>query len=136
MPVSQISVFTESRPGHLLRVLDVIKAAGVSLRGYSVSDTGDYGIARFIVDRPQDAASALKDEGFACNINDVMCLELEDRPGVLARTLEVLSDSGINISYSYSLISTYIVIGCNDVESLEGLLAGSGVRILAQDDLA
>lgn len=135
MPVSQISVFTESRPGHLLRVLEVFKAANVSLRGYSVSDTGDYGIARFVVDQPTCAVEALKSEGFACNFNDVICLELEDQPGVLARTLEVISNTGANISYSYSLISTYIVIGCSDIDALEAALAESGVRVLTQDDL-
>ena len=52
MSVSQISVFLESKPGHLRRVLDSFEEAGVSVRGYSASDTGDYGIVRFIVDDP------------------------------------------------------------------------------------
>ena len=50
MSVQQISVFLESRPGHLRRVLDAFEDAHVSVRGYSASDTGDYGIVRFIVD--------------------------------------------------------------------------------------
>ena len=52
MSVSQISVFIESEPGHLVRVLDSFVEAGVNVRGYSASDTGDYGIVRFIVDNP------------------------------------------------------------------------------------
>ncbi|MEG0477712.1 MAG: amino acid-binding protein, partial [Raoultibacter sp.] len=50
MSVSQISVFLESRPGHLRRVLDLFEAAAVSVRGYCASDTGDYGVVRFVVD--------------------------------------------------------------------------------------
>ena len=46
MSVQQISVFLESRPGHLRRVLDAFEDAHVSVRGYSASDTGDYGIER------------------------------------------------------------------------------------------
>ena len=35
MSVSQLSVFLESKPGHLRRVLDSFEEAGVSVRGYS-----------------------------------------------------------------------------------------------------
>lgn len=41
MSVSQISVFIESEPGHLVRVLDSFVEAGVNVRGYSASDTGE-----------------------------------------------------------------------------------------------
>ena len=54
MSVQQISVFVESKPGHLSRVVDAFTQANVSVRGYSASDTGDYGIVRFVVDDPLD----------------------------------------------------------------------------------
>ena len=60
MSVSQISVFIESEPGHLVRVLDSFVEAGVNVRGYSASDTGDYGIVRFIVDNPDAALAVLR----------------------------------------------------------------------------
>ena len=59
MGVSQISVFIESRPGHMSRVLESFNEARVSVRGYSASDTGDYGIVRFIVDDPDKALSGV-----------------------------------------------------------------------------
>ncbi len=40
MTVSQISVFANSRPGHMNRVLDLFEGAGVSVRGFSAADTG------------------------------------------------------------------------------------------------
>ena len=40
MSVRQVSVFLESRPGHLRRVLDAFEDADVNVRGYSASDTG------------------------------------------------------------------------------------------------
>ena len=57
MSVQQISVFLESQPGHLRRVLDAFEDAHAHVRGYSASDTGDYGIVRFIVDDPLRAHS-------------------------------------------------------------------------------
>ena len=78
MTVSQISVFSNRRPGHMNRVLDLFEGAGVSVRGFSAADTGEYGILRFIVDRPEAAMEALKDAGCACVVSPVICLKLVD----------------------------------------------------------
>lgn len=59
MSIQQISVFVENRPGHLQRILALFSEKDINVRGYSCSDTGDYGIARFIVDKPEKALSVL-----------------------------------------------------------------------------
>ena len=41
MSIRQISVFVQSKPGHLKRNLDLFQEAGISVRGFSCSDTGD-----------------------------------------------------------------------------------------------
>lgn len=51
MAVAQLSVFIESKVGHLKRVLEVFVENDISVKGYALSDTGDYGIARFVVDK-------------------------------------------------------------------------------------
>lgn len=136
MPVSQISVFTESRPGHLLRVLNAMKDAGISVRGYAVSDTGDYGIARFVVDKPKEAADALKQSGFACNLTEAVCVQLEERPGAFAEVLTFVNDANINISYSYSLVGSKVVMGCIDVNALEEALLLKNAKVVSQNELA
>ena len=136
MTVSQISVFTESKPGHLLKVLKTFQAADVNVRGYAVSDTGEYGIARFIVDRPEEATAALREAGAAYTITQVLCLKLADKPGELARIMGVLADCDINISYSYSMISTYIILNVSDVEAVKALLQDEPVDLVSQKDIA
>ena len=42
MTVSQISVFANSRPGHMNRVLDLFEGAGVSVRGFSAAEAGRF----------------------------------------------------------------------------------------------
>lgn len=120
MTVSQISVFANSRPGHMNRVLDLFEGAGVSVRGFSAADTGEYGILRFIVDRPEAAMEALKDAGCACVVSPVICLKLVDTPGELSRVMGVLAKCGINVVYSYSMISTYIVLSTSEPERAPG----------------
>lgn len=135
MTVSQISVFTESKPGHLVRVLKTMEEAGVNVRGYAVSDTGDYGIARFIVDRPEEAEKALAASGAAFTTTQVLCLKLIDKPGELARVMGVLAECGINITYSYSMISTYIVLNASDIEHVKSVLADQPVQLVSQSDI-
>lgn len=136
MTVSQISVFTESKPGHLLKVLKTFQAADVNVRGYAVSDTGEYGIARFIVDKPEEATAALREAGAAYTTTQVLCLKLADKPGELARIMGVLADCGINISYSYSMISTFIILNVTDVEAVKALLQDEPVDLVSQKDIA
>lgn len=135
MSIKQISVFVESKPGHLKRNLDIFQDAGISVRGYSCSDTGDYGIARFIVDEPERALAVLQDRGSAVTLTDVVCAEMIDEPGELARVFGILADANINITYSYSLIETYIAFRVDDPDFAEELLVKDGVRIITQDDL-
>ncbi len=135
MSVQQISVFVESKPGHLVRVLQAVEQAKVSVRGYSASDTGDYGIVRFVVDDPTRALDVLKEMGCAAKITDVLCLKLEDTPGELARVIDILSSCGINVQYSYSLVHTYIAMYVEDIAQAEALLASKPVELISQSDL-
>lgn len=135
MSVRQISVFLESRPGHMRRVLDSFEDAGVSVRGFSASDTGDYGIVRFVVDNPDLALKILEEQGAACALTDVLCVRLDDVPGELARVMGVMADCNINVTYSYSLISTYIALSVKDIERAEKLLENEPVELVTQEDL-
>lgn len=135
MSIKQISVFVQSKPGHLKQNLDIFQEVGISVRGFSCSDTGDYGIARFIVDDPERGLAVLKDRGAAVTLTDVVCVELVDKPGELARVFGVLADAGINITYIYSLIATYIAFRVDDPASAEELLRKEGVRIITQEEL-
>ncbi|MEG0071021.1 MAG: amino acid-binding protein [Raoultibacter sp.] len=135
MSVSQISVFLESQPGHLCRVLNLFESANVSVRGYCASDTGDYGIVRFIVDNPDSALEVLKNAGLAVTVVDMLCLKLEDKPGELARVAGVIAECGINVTYSYSLISTYVALRVGDIAAAEKLLSEKPIVFLTQDEL-
>lgn len=136
MSIKQISVFVENRPGHLQRILALFAEKDINVRGYSCSDTGDYGIARFIVDKPEKALSVLAERDVAATSSDVICLVLKDEPGELERVFGLMAESGVNISYSYSLISTYIAFKVNDLDKAEEYLTEQGISLINQNDLA
>jgi len=134
--VKQLSVFIENKAGRVSEVTDVLGDAGVNIRGFSVSDTVDYGIVRLIVDDPAKGHQALSDAGFTVKENDVICLDLPDHPGGLAGVLKVVSGAGVNIEYVYSLISTYVVINVADIDRAVALLEGKPVRLVSQEEIA
>lgn len=136
MSIKQISVFVENRPGHLQRILALFTEKDINVRGYSCSDTGDYGIARFIVDKPEKALSVLAERDVAATSSDVVCLVLKDEPGELERVFGLMTESGVNVSYSYSLISTYIAFKVNDPDKAEEYLTEQGISLINQNDLA
>jgi len=135
MNVMQLSVFIENKAGRVSEVTDVLGSAGVNIRGFSVSDTADYGIVRLVVDNPQAGHKALSDAGFTVKESAVVCIDLPDKPGGLAGVLKIVSDAGVNIEYVYSLIGTYVVINVADVERAEAMLAGKPVTLVTQEDI-
>jgi hypothetical protein len=134
--VKQLSVFIENKAGRVSEVTGILGQVGVNIRGFSVSDTADYGIIRLVVDDPEAGMKALKDAGFTVKETDVICVHLPDTPGGLAGVLKVVSDAGVNIEYVYSLISTFVVINVADADRALELLRNQPVQLVSQEEIA
>ena len=134
--VRQLSVFIENKAGRVSEVTGILGDAGINIRGFSVSDTADYGILRLILDKPDEALVLLKKAGFTVRETDVIAIDLPDVPGGLAGVLKIVSDAGVNIEYVYSLVSTYVVLNVADADAALRLLEGKPVRLVSQDELA
>ena len=134
--VKQLSVFIENKAGRVSEVTDTLGQAGVSIRGFSVSDTADYGIIRLVLDDPERGREVLHEGGFAVKVSEVLCIDLPDVPGGLASVLKVVSDAGVNIEYVYSLISTYVVINVADIDRATALLKDKPVVLVSQEVIA
>lgn len=136
MSIYQISVFTQSQPGHLLRILNILAEEELNVRGFSCSDSGDFGIARFVLDEPQKALDILQAKGFAAAMTEILVFELHDTPGELQSVVSLLANDGLNIVYSYSLISTCVAIRVKEVDRAKKLLQDNGVALVTQETLA
>ncbi len=102
MFVQQISVFVENKPGRMAKVASCLAENSINLQAMSIADTTDFGILRFIVDRPEDAMAALKAKGFTVRLTDVIAVPLTHSPGSLARVMNVLDENGIGVEYMYA----------------------------------
>jgi len=105
MLVKQISVFLENKEGRVAQVTQILSDSKINIRALSIADTTEFGILRLIVDKPEKAEEALKEEGFTVSITEVIAISIEDAPGGLAKALELLHENKISVEYIYAFIS-------------------------------
>jgi hypothetical protein len=102
MKITQLSVFVENAPGHVLAPCRVLANAGVNLRALSLADTNNFGILRMIVSDWRQGAKALEGAGFLVKATEVLAVEVPDRPAGLSQVLAALDGSSVNIEYMYA----------------------------------
>ena len=90
MFIKQLSVFIENREGRLEQVLTTLKQNNINIVSLSLADTSDYGLLRLIVANPEQAAQALKEDGFSAMLTDVVAIKLEHHVGQLQKLLDVV----------------------------------------------
>ncbi|MCA1950819.1 MAG: ACT domain-containing protein [Treponema sp.] len=102
MQIRQISVFLENTAGRLAEVTKVLANAKVNIRAISIADTADFGILRLIVDQVDTAMEALSKAGLTARTTDVLAVEIDDKPGSLAKVMELFQSTKVNIEYLYA----------------------------------
>jgi hypothetical protein len=105
MFVKQLSMFIENRSGRLAAACNALARKKINILALSLADTADFGILRLIVSDPDDGHLALKGAGFTVITNDVLAVQVEDKPGGLAAILDVLQKAKINVEYMYAFSS-------------------------------
>ena len=60
MTIQQVSIFLENKPETLSELTDVLAKNNINMRALSLADASDFGIARIIVDNPDEVAEVLK----------------------------------------------------------------------------
>lgn len=129
MPIKQLTVFLENQTGRLAEVTRILKERNINLQGFSTTEARDYGILRLVVSDTEMGSQALKEAGFTTHLADVICVEVEDRPGELYRILDVLASEGINIDYIYVIAGTKIVLNVTDIAATEEVLRENNIKL-------
>lgn len=113
MPIAkQLSVFMENKPGRLSGICSTLGDAGVNIYAMSVHDTVDHAIVRLVVDNPTKALLLLEEEGVYIVTQDVVVLEIENKPGVISAIAKKLFHADTNIEYAYCTATKSQEFGC------------------------
>ena len=140
MQVQQISIFLENRVGRLQEVTDLLAENDINIRALSLADTSDFGILRLIVNKPEQTIRMLREGGFTVRENEVIAVEVEDRPGGLARTLELFSRAGISVEYMYAFVerktaNAVMIFRVELISRAVKTLQDAGISLLSNDEV-
>ena len=124
----QLSVSMENTPGQLGRLCRVLAQSGVNIRGVSVADASDVSIIRLVVNDPKAAQKALRDAGLCVVAQNVLIVDLQDKPGALEEMAFRLGEAGINVHYVYGTADggkggARLVLGVTEVDRAKQVLA-------------
>jgi hypothetical protein len=98
---TQLAVFLANRPGALARVCEALANAEINIHALATSDTVDHTVVRMVVSDPTKALMLLGEAGVLALETEVLTIETESQPGVLAKIAERLAEAEINIEYAY-----------------------------------
>lgn len=138
MTVHQLSVFVENKSGTLLKILELLKEAGIQLIASTISDTVEYGIYRIFCSEPQRAYETLKKAGIAANISEVFAITLDNQPGRAAEAIRLFTEAGIGISYLYSFLlggKGILVFRTDQAEKTREVILSGKLNYVEEKDL-
>ena len=141
MFIKQISVFLENRPGTLRELTALLGENGIDIRELSVADTQNFGIVRMILRSEvlEKTMALLKQSGYTARENRVICAEIPDEAGGLAKLLGVIEDAGLSVEYMYSFRrnaagNVLMVLRLSDQEKGCQVLQDAGVIVHTQEE--
>ena len=140
MTLEQVSVFVQNKPGRLSKVTHTLGDAGVNIRALTMAEVGDFGIIRMIIEDTESAVKALKDGGITAKITEVLGIEMDNKPGSLARIADVFGDGGVNIEYAYAFVTkdpkrAVLVTRVDDMGKALELLNEAGIKTIGPEEV-
>jgi hypothetical protein len=143
MPVQQVSVFLDNRPGTLSKLIDYLDRFRIKIFALSIADAGDFGLVRIITEDAGKATKILEDATFNLakskkNIEVTVILTTEKDK--ISRIAKILEDNDLNIEYAYSAAihidgKFALVLRVDDLEKAERILEKNDVTILSLDEV-
>src|SRR5437879_10524826 len=103
--MKEFKVFVADKPGELARVTEALSGAAVNIRAIASEAKHDNSFLRVVTSDVQTTEKALSTAGLKYDLNDILDLELLDRPGELAKVARRLARAGINVHSIYILAS-------------------------------
>jgi hypothetical protein len=133
-----LAVFVENKPGQTARVTRILGDAGVNLDWLTIASTGSFGVMKFLVDKRDEAMTALKAKGLMVSTLEVLAVEVDNKPGELQRVADLLSRHNLNLDNCSGFVANsraILVIEVHDVAQAEEVLKKQGLRLLTQDEM-
>lgn len=120
MPVQQVSVILDNRPGQLAKLVALLNKEDITTKAIAAASVAEDSTVRLIVNDPLKAATILESFSFKYELDPVLVVEVPCHPGGMNAIVKPLSEADINIHYIYTTIErlgkeTILIIGVDDI---------------------
>jgi hypothetical protein len=121
-----LTIDIENTPGALAEVASAVSDAGVNLAAATCIGSGERAELHILVPHPEAVRHALAIAHLAVSRErEVVVVDVEDRPGVLADAARKVAQAGINVELVYIATRNRVVFGAADLDALRSVLDGA-----------
>jgi hypothetical protein len=118
----QFSVMVENKRGALAQVCSKLAEKAVNILALMVPEQAGVAPIRLVVNTEETARKVLEAMGNSYTEEEVLVVEVSDKPGALGKVTRKLADHGIDVKYAYGSIEkgvdkAMIVLGVSDLEA-------------------
>lgn len=138
MKLKQLSIFLENKPGALSAACRLLAKGQINIQTCTLADTQQFGILRLIVQDWERAKQLLEKNGCVVKLTEVVAIEVEDQPGGLAKILEALDGTGVNVEYMYAFTGSdkgLLVFRFDKPDEAIKQLQAKKIKIAGHDEL-
>src|SRR4029453_7122561 len=116
----------ENSPGALAEGAAAISDAGVNIAAATCIGTGERAELHILVKHAEAARHSLAISHLAVSRErEVVVVDVEDRPGVLADLTRRIANAGVDLDLVYVATRNRVVFGSRDFEGLQAALSSS-----------
>src|SRR6187549_1606425 len=121
-----LAIEIENSPGALARVAAAISDAGVNIAAATCVGPGAKAELHILVPHAEAAKHALAISHVAVDHErEVVVVDVEDRPGVLADLTRKIAAAGVDLDLVYVATRNRVVFGAPDLDALKAALDGA-----------
>ena len=114
----------ENSPGSLAEVAAAISDAGVNIAAATCIGNGDRAELHILVKHAEAARHSLAISHVAVSRErEVVVVDVEDRPGVLADLTRKIAKAGVDLDLVYVATQNRVVFGASDLDALRAAVA-------------
>jgi hypothetical protein len=119
-----LTIDVDNTPGALAKVAQAISDAGVNIAAATCVGPGDRAELHILVKHAEAAkhALAISHDVTVNHEREVVVVEVEDRPGVLADMTRKIARAGVDLDLVYIATQNRVVFGAPDLDALRAAL--------------
>jgi hypothetical protein len=127
--ITQIATSVKNKPGALAQICSTLGKAGVIISALLAPEVRGRDKVRLLVENPDKAKEALKAGKIRFSEEEVIAIDLDNRPNALGEVAEKLAQAKINVRYAYATASegsakATVLLSVRDVDKALGVLGG------------